>query len=97
MDRSSNERSGLIDNLRARVLSLTRASIPRNVTLSSIPAANLAQRYILRIHTLLILFWIWLVYWGERTSFNQSIEKCHWKYWEQWVRRVPLSRLVRPS
>lgn len=34
--------------------------------------------------TLLTLLWLYVLYWGERSLFANSIEACKWKHWEQW-------------
>jgi hypothetical protein len=50
---------------------------------------NAAKRSLLRrvlsLGNILILIWIYVVYWGERTVFNNAIEDCDWGHWESWV------------
>jgi hypothetical protein len=34
----------------------------------------------------LVLLWWVVLYWGERGTFNGSIDSCSWDKWEDWVR-----------
>lgn len=42
-------------------------------------------RYVLRVHTLLILLWIWLLHWGEVRIYDKEVGDCEWESWEKWV------------
>jgi hypothetical protein len=37
------------------------------------------------LHNGLILIWVVLLWWGERSVFRQSTEACEWRKWENWV------------
>lgn len=47
--------------------------------------ATIVRRRLLSVPTALILLWIWVLHWGERTTFNNDIAACDWATWEQWV------------
>jgi len=32
-----------------------------------------------------ILMWIFTLWWGERTVFQEHIDACVWDNWEHWV------------
>jgi hypothetical protein len=34
---------------------------------------------------IVILVWLYIVYWAERTVFRSSIDECDWPNWEKWV------------
>src|SRR6266487_2874680 len=36
----------------------------------------------------LILLWLVVLWWGERTVFRKTIEACEWHNWERWVRHI---------
>ncbi|KAI9866657.1 MAG: hypothetical protein M1813_001209 [Trichoglossum hirsutum] len=36
------------------------------------------------LHNGLILIWVVLLWWGERSVFRQSTEACEWRKWENW-------------
>lgn len=42
-------------------------------------------RRMVTIANALILFWVWILWWGERTVFQESLEGCSWGEWEKWV------------
>ncbi|CAP79834.1 Cell division control protein [Penicillium chrysogenum] len=48
-----------------------------------ITAINLVKR-IFTISNAIILLWIFSIRWGERTVFQDSINKCLWDNWEEW-------------
>jgi hypothetical protein len=33
----------------------------------------------------LIVLWLFTLWWGERTVFQESIDRCVWDSWEKWV------------
>ena len=33
----------------------------------------------------LILLWLLVLWWGERTVFRKTVEACEWGKWERWV------------
>lgn len=33
----------------------------------------------------LVVLWLFTLWWGERTVFQESLEACAWENWEQWV------------
>ena len=39
-----------------------------------------------KLHIALIVLWIIALWYGERAAFTQSMERCNWGSWEQWVR-----------
>jgi hypothetical protein len=47
-----------------------------------------ATRIFRRIFTVanaVILVWVWTLWWGERTVFQEHIDACVWDNWEHWV------------
>jgi ethanolamine phosphate phosphodiesterase len=57
---------------------------PANGGASSKPRKSLLRR-VFSLGNVLILIWIYTIYWGERISFNSSINACDWRHWESWV------------
>lgn len=43
-------------------------------------------RRLITLANLLILLWFWVLWWGERRVFRDSLEGCTWGEWEAWVR-----------
>lgn len=39
----------------------------------------------------LVLLWVWVLWWGERRVFWDSVEMCGWGGWERWVSCLFLS------
>ncbi|EXJ57083.1 hypothetical protein A1O7_07427 [Cladophialophora yegresii CBS 114405] len=39
---------------------------------------------LISIPTALLVFWIFLLLWGERRIFDQSVRQCLWQQWESW-------------
>ena len=46
-------------------------------------------RRVATVTNFLILFWFWMLWWGERTVFRESLESCSWENWEKWVSYPP--------
>ena len=42
-------------------------------------------RRVVTVVNLVILFWVWTLWWGERAVFQESLEGCRWGNWEKWV------------
>ena len=59
-----------------------KAGGPRGVALGAI------QR-MFTVANAVILLWIAVLWWGERTVFRQSVENCVWDGWEKWVYAFP--------
>lgn len=52
-----------------------------------------ATRIFRRIFTVanaVILVWVWTLWWGERTVFQEHIDACIWDNWEHWVGHAEL-------
>ncbi|KAF4266511.1 hypothetical protein CNMCM8812_002712 [Aspergillus fumigatus] len=50
---------------------------------------KICWRFVRRVFTVpiaLILLWFWTLWWGERTVFQESLDKCVWDKWEKWPR-----------
>lgn len=60
---------------------------------NAIPPSSLLFR-IFSVRNCLIILWSVLIWWGERGSFRDSIESCHWHQWEQWHPDAQPHRLV---
>ncbi|GAB7366837.1 hypothetical protein MBLNU230_g1007t1 [Neophaeotheca triangularis] len=43
---------------------------------------------------LLVILWIYVLHWGERTVFKQHIEQCHWNRWETWPSNAKPHRMA---
>ena len=41
--------------------------------------------YVFRVHTLLIILWIWLLQWGEVRVYDKDVSGCKYGQWERWV------------
>lgn len=46
---------------------------------------HIVYRRILSLPTALVLLWIFLLHWGERSLFSNDVNSCNWESWEQWV------------
>lgn len=46
---------------------------------------NWSWRRILSLVKVLVVVWWITLYWGERSSFDGSIDSCRWENWETWV------------
>ncbi|KAF2146869.1 uncharacterized protein K452DRAFT_242026 [Aplosporella prunicola CBS 121167] len=51
-------------------------------------------RHIFSVPNLLTVFWLFYLYWGERSSFRDSIEACEWSNWESWPQDATPHRLA---
>ncbi|KAE9991801.1 hypothetical protein EG327_010902 [Venturia inaequalis] len=47
------------------------------------PRKSLLRR-VFGLGNVLILLWVYVTYWGERTVFDRAIEECDWRHWESW-------------
>ncbi|KAJ9615733.1 hypothetical protein H2200_001810 [Cladophialophora chaetospira] len=54
-----------------------------NALLAQAPFSRIKSR-LLTISTALVVFWVFLVLWGERRTFEQSVSQCLWQQWESW-------------
>lgn len=55
---------------------------------------KICWRFVRRVFTVpiaLILLWFWTLWWGERTVFQESLDKCVWDKWEKWVSVLDVS------
>lgn len=53
-------------------------------------------RRVFTVTNAIILLWIFTLWWGERSVFQDSLEACAWEKWEKWVsRQRTLSILVQ--
>lgn len=43
---------------------------------------------------LLTLLWVLVLHWGERSTFRQHINECHWDRWESWPADAKPHRMV---
>ncbi|OOF91506.1 hypothetical protein ASPCADRAFT_210881 [Aspergillus carbonarius ITEM 5010] len=41
-------------------------------------------RHTFTVSNALVLFWIYTLWWGERTVFQDSVKACGWGNWEKW-------------
>jgi hypothetical protein len=48
-------------------------------------------RRVFSVANALILLWIFTLWWGERTVFRESLDKCDWNKWEKWVSDLDVS------
>ncbi|KAJ6172495.1 hypothetical protein N7470_001562 [Penicillium chermesinum] len=46
--------------------------------------ARLVLRKILTVPNAVIIIWIYTLWWGERTVFQESTNACLWESWERW-------------
>lgn len=57
-----------------------------------------ATRIFKRVFTIanaVILVWVWTLWWGERTVFQEHIDACVWDNWEHWVGHTELLAIHR--
>ena len=43
-------------------------------------------RRLFTVANAVVLMWIFTLWWGERTVFQEHIDACVWENWEHWVR-----------
>lgn len=48
-------------------------------------SARLVLKRLVSIANAVILLWIFTLWRGERTVFQESIDACAWEAWEAWV------------
>lgn len=73
----------------------------RRILASALQTAPSTQRIwnALTLRNLIVLVWAYVLYWGERKVYRDSLEECQWDKWEQWVRAnqsitiMPISEL----
>lgn len=46
---------------------------------------NWTLRSFLTLTNVLVAFWFYTLYSGERTQFNATVNSCRWEEWERWV------------
>ncbi|OCK84674.1 hypothetical protein K432DRAFT_344622 [Lepidopterella palustris CBS 459.81] len=51
-------------------------------------------RNVLTVGKVLTVLWLFLLYWGERSVFMNSIGDCEWENWESWSSNASPHRLV---
>lgn len=39
----------------------------------------------LTVVNLVVLLWVWVLWWGERRVFGETLGGCGWGDWEEWV------------
>ncbi|EXJ78296.1 hypothetical protein A1O3_09457 [Capronia epimyces CBS 606.96] len=54
-----------------------------NVAPGSHALARLKRR-LWSLPSALVLLWIFILFWGERLVFQQSVAQCRWQQWESW-------------
>jgi hypothetical protein len=47
-------------------------------------AALILQR-LFTVANAVIIMWLFTLWWGERTVFQEAIDRCVWESWEKWV------------
>jgi hypothetical protein len=40
------------------------------------------------LEVLVILLWVHILNWGERSAFSSHVSQCGWGAWESWVRSI---------
>lgn len=53
--------------------------------ISSEHGTQLVLRRLFSVKTALVLTWIVAILWGERWSFQRSLQECEWPGWEKWA------------
>lgn len=51
---------------------------------------------IAKVPVALIVLWVIILWWGERSVFRNSIAACEWDNWERWV-RDPVGSYMKPA
>lgn len=90
-----SSRSGLVNQTWDRVPSAAKQWVSEGVAnlRSSRPRSRrelqstlkLVLKRLFRITNAVIALWLFTLWWGERTVFQESIEACAWEAWEAWV------------
>ena len=47
--------------------------------------AKVVLKSLFSIPSAVVLLWVFTLWWGERTVFQESIDACAWEAWETWV------------
>lgn len=55
---------------------------------------NWTLRSFLTLTNVLVAFWFYTLYSGERTQFNATVNSCRWEEWERWAPDASPHRLV---
>lgn len=92
---STSSSGGLVDQACNRVIPAAKQWIEEGVDTirSSRPktrdeAKNQAKavlKALVSIPSAVVLLWVFTLWWGERTVFQESIDACAWEAWETWV------------
>lgn len=45
----------------------------------------MAKTRVFTMANVLVVLWLWMLWWGERRVFEDSLEGCAWGEWETWV------------
>lgn len=66
----------------------TRAKIEawRHMRAAEAGARSFRVRNLLSLRLALILVWVYVLFWGEESTFNAKVGSCEWNRWEDWVR-----------
>lgn len=91
----SSSRSGLVNQIWDRVASAAKQWFSEGVAnlRSSKPVSRrevqstvkLVLKRLFRVTNAVIVLWLFTVWWGERTVFQESMDACAWEAWEAWV------------
>jgi hypothetical protein len=47
--------------------------------------AALVFRRLFTVANAVVLMWLFTIWYGERTVFQEAIDRCVWESWEKWV------------
>ena len=47
--------------------------------------ATMVLRRLFTVANAVIVMWLFTLWWGERTVFQEAIDRCVWESWEKWV------------
>ncbi|KAL1305670.1 hypothetical protein AAFC00_007263 [Neodothiora populina] len=94
---SSYPSSGLADGPISRITAMLGSLYSRDRygnNKHQINLAHIIRRRILTIPTALILLWIWVLHWGERSAISDHVKACAWDQWEEWPAQARPHRVV---